>query len=76
MSRQKKLRSTEGLNWNTYLINGKHYQRVPYGQETHIASEGKVCYCCQTLRGSLHLLGCSQESCSACGRQAISCDCE
>jgi hypothetical protein len=57
MKNRKQLRSAEGLNWNTYLINGKVYDRVKY----HLENPGAVfCLICETVR-SFHLLGCSEE---------------
>lgn len=75
LKNRKKLRSVEGLNWATYLVEGKHYNRIPYGQEVHEASIEDVCLTCEVKKGQLHLLGCDMESCPACGKQAINCEC-
>jgi hypothetical protein len=61
-----------------YSIRGVRYQRVRYGSEPHDwgADRGVPCHDCGVAKGLLHVPLCDVERCPACGRQAISCDCD
>lgn len=62
--------------WHTYLIYGRHYNRIEYGKESNIDHSRKKCDGCQKDKGHLHVLGCGIEQCPACGQVAVICTCE
>src|SRR5438094_440740 len=60
----------------TYLIGGKHYARVRYGDEKEDWGANKQpCHDCAVSKGQFHVAGCDVERCPACGRQVITCGC-
>lgn len=60
----------------TYLIDGKPFARVPYGQEVPGEPPANpVCRDCTAAPGQFHVPGCCLECCPRCGSQAISCEC-
>jgi hypothetical protein len=59
----------------TYVINGREYPRVPYGDDGWDAS--KPCHDCAVIRGQFHVGPvCDVEQCPCCGGQVLSCDCK
>lgn len=64
-------------SFGKYTIEGRAYPRVRYGRERmNWHAESQACHDCAVVKGELHVPGCDVEQCPACGRQAISCDCE
>ena len=60
----------------TYLIDGKPFNRIPYGEE--IPGERPAnpsCRDCAAAPGQFHVPGCCLERCPSCGGQAIGCGC-
>jgi hypothetical protein len=59
-----------------YLIDGKPFGRVAYGQEpSGNPPPNPVCRDCAAAPGQFHVPGCCIEYCPRCGGQAISCGC-
>ena len=59
-----------------YIIDGKEYARIPYGNETTDWEADKIpCHDCRVIKGQLHVIRCDVEQCPSCGDQVLSCDC-
>ena len=61
-----------------YVIGGRPYPRIPYGDEPGDWGAGRhPCGDCGVIKGQLHVEdACDVEHCPCCGGQVISCDCE
>jgi hypothetical protein len=57
-----------------YEIQGRRYQRIPYGKERGF-SASRPCSDCAVHRGQLHVPGCDIERCPRCSGQKIACGC-
>jgi hypothetical protein len=60
----------------TYLIDGRPFERIPYGED----QDGEPlpnpsCRDCTAAPGQFHVPGCCIERCPRCGGQAIGCGC-
>ncbi len=63
----------------SYICLGRQWQRIPFGDETHLARSyfaTGICRHCKTIIGKLHEPECDLEQCPVCGGGAMSCDCE
>ena len=61
----------------TYVINGKVYWRIRYGDEARDwGADEQPCGDCKVIKGEFHVIGCDIEQCPACGGQSLSCDCK
>jgi ankyrin repeat protein len=61
----------------TYVIGGREYPRVRYGEEAlDWGADSGSCHDCAVVKGQWHVPGCAVERCPRCGGQVISCDCE
>jgi hypothetical protein len=63
-------------NIREYIINGKAYDRIPYGREEGGGVFPEPCHDCGVLRGQYHVeLVCDMEECPHCHGQVMGCDC-
>jgi hypothetical protein len=61
-----------------YLLDGRKYPRVPYGQETFrdpVEAERQPCPHCDAVKGQLHHPLCDYEQCPVCENQVMGCAC-
>ena len=60
-----------------YLIGGKKYERVKYGDENcNWGADDHACGDCGVIKGQFHAsLLCDVEECPCCGCQALGCEC-
>lgn len=61
-----------------YVINGKEYPRIHYGDEAEDwGADRQPCHDCGVIKQQYHVpFLCDAERCPACGGQVISCDCK
>ncbi len=61
----------------TYVIGGKSFERIRYGDEPNDwGANEHPCGDCAIVKGQFHVPSCDIECCPSCKEQAISCDCE
>jgi hypothetical protein len=60
-----------------YIINGREYQRIRYGDESDDwGADRQPCHDCAVIKGQYHVAYvCDVERCPVCDGQAIGCDC-
>ena len=62
---------------HSYIISGKKYSRIPYGDEDDDwEADTFPCHECRVLKGQFHVVSCDVEQCPLCRGQALSCDCK
>lgn len=60
----------------TYVIGGKEYPRVRYGQEqSDWGADRHGCLECRVFKGQFHVVGCGAEECPICHGQILICVC-
>jgi hypothetical protein len=81
---QQEMLDTVSCNSEPFIIAGKVYEPLPWGQEkrfrpvpaTRPAPAQLACDDCGTPPGGIHHHGCDREECPVCHGQAISCSCD
>jgi hypothetical protein len=69
-----KRKQAEAQQRPTLTIQGKIYNRIPWGSGGHAAQD--PCGDCGVEVGQYHVLFCEMEECPKCGCQLLGCDCE
>lgn len=57
-------------------IEGKTFDRIPYGENPAWTDASAPCHDCAALMGQIHVFGCDMEECPRCSRQLITCECD
>jgi hypothetical protein len=68
----------EAQNRTRYESQSGSAERIPFGNETYpmVTTHDRLCPCCSTARGKLHVPLCEREQCPVCKQQVMSCDCD
>jgi len=68
-------RRNSGSRPNEFVILGKTYSRIPFGESAD-DFPGPACTECKSAVGSLHEIECALEQCPYCGEQVVYCICD
>src|SRR5262245_17291593 len=70
-------RISEAQEQPIYIIDGKEYQRIRYGDEIDDwGADRQPCHDCGVVKGQYHVAYvCDVERCPVCDGQVIGCDC-
>ena len=74
----REMETADSCSGDPWMLEGKAYAPVPYGQEGSFTSLGRLpqrCGDCGVTLGGVHHPGCRIEACPRCSRQLLSCGC-
>ncbi|MET0752319.1 MAG: hypothetical protein ABWZ66_03050 [Pyrinomonadaceae bacterium] len=74
---ERQIKKEEARLKRTYIINGKEFERIRYGDESDDWGADKhSCHDCGVIKGQYHIpFLCDVERCPVCDYQATGCDC-